>query len=250
MPARFDEGRIRSSGHDHVIFDGVDLNDHFEVAGVSTSALPSVEPVTANVPGKAGVHYYSRNLGARTVSLTLMARAGTDDPFDVIQRWRELSPLLAHDEPRRLYLDDEWYLDAMLTGETPIEFAGERGRVEVQLTAFDPRFHGRTHEIELKPGDNTFYVVSYSDVWPTITVTGAQSPLRVQNRTSADEVRVPAVGELPVQIRMEDMKCFSGSNYVPVDIQYTDFFSLPANQEATIWLSSGTGTLTYQELAL
>lgn len=250
MPARFDEGRIRSSGHDHVIFDGVDLNDHFEIAAVATSAFPSVEPVTANVPGKAGVHYYSRNLGARVVTLTLTARADEDDPFDVIQRWRELSPLLAHDEPRRLYLDDEWYLNAMLTGETPIEFAGDRGRVEVELTAFDPRFHGRTHEVDLAAGDNKFFVTSYTDVWPVITVRGARAPLRVQNKDTADEVRVPTVGSLPVEIRMEDMKCYSGSNYVPVDIQYTDFFTLPPNREATIWLESGTGTLTYEELAL
>lgn len=247
---RYDEGRLRATGHDHVIFDGVDLNDHFEIVAVSTSAYPAVEAVTATVPGMAGLHYYSRSVGAREVTLTLRAVADAPDPFDVIRRWRELSPLLAHDEPRRLYLDDEWYLNAMLTGETPIEFAGDRGSVEVAFTAFDPRFHGRTHEVELTAGDNTFFVVSHTDVWPVITVTGASPPLSVKNTATEDEVRIPTVGGLPVRILMEDMRCYSGSNYVPVDIQYTDFYSLPANQEATIRLSSGTGTLTYEELAL
>lgn len=248
---RFDGGRMRAEGHEHVVFDGIDLNDHFEITGIQAPVFPAIEAITTKVPGRAGEHYYSASVGVRVVTMTLYARADSDDPFSVIRRWRELSPTLLRDEPRPLYLDDDWYLMAMLTGETPIEFTGERGRVEVEFTAFDPRYFGPVHEIPLKAGANTFLVQSNIEVWPTIRVTGASSPLDVKNALTEDMVRIPAVGAyLPVEIRMEEMKTYSGSNYVPVDIQYTDFFSLPPFQEATIELSSGSGTLTYQELSL
>lgn len=247
---RYDEGSLRASGHDHIIYDGVDLNSYFEVTSFGLEALPPVEPITTQIPGKAGQHYYSRQVGARTITLRLMAKADSSDPLRVAERWRELSPLINKDEPRRLYLDSEMYVDALLTGETSIEFFGERGAVELTFSAFDPYFHGREHTVALKAGDNTFMVVSQCEVWPVVTVTGATAPLRVQNKTTADEVRVPAVGGLPIKIDMENMKAYSGSNYVPVDIEHTDFYSLPANELATIWLSSGSGTLTYEERAL
>lgn len=248
---RLDSGRRRADGYEHVVFDGVDLNDYFEVVGVQAPAFPPVEPITTAIPGKAGEHYYSRRVGSREVTLRLMALADKSSPLSVIQRWRELTPLITHGEPKRLYLDDEMYLNAMLTGETPLEFLGKRGAVEVTFTAFDPYYHGQWHELPLEAGDNTFQVISQCETWPIIRVSGASAPLRVRDNATYNEVRVPATGSATIEIRMEEMKVFSGSNYVPVDIQYTDFFPLiPQEEDTTIWLSSGTGTLSYEERAL
>lgn len=247
---RFDEGRFRANGRPHIVYDGVDLNDYFEISNFAASVLPNVEAVTTTIPNRAGAHYYGRRVGVREVTFRVTARADEPDPVSVIQTWRTLVPLIAKGEPRRLYLDDDMYLEAMLTGETPLEFIGERGAVDVTFTAFDPYFHGREHEIPLVTGDNSFRVVSLAEVWPVIRVTGASAPLRVQNKTTYEEVRVPAVGSAEIEIRMEDGKVLSGGNYVPADIQHTDFWSLPSQEDATVWLSSGHGTLTYEERAL
>lgn len=246
----YDEGRYRATGHPHIVYDGIDLNDYFEVVSLGGSVLPTVEAVTATVPNKAGQHYYGRRVGARTVTFRLMALAEESDPASVMQAWRDLAPFLNKDEPRPLYIDDEMYLNAVLTGETALEFYGDRGAVEVTFTAFDPYFHGRNHEIALAAGDTSFRVVSLAEVWPYITVTGARAPLRVQNKDTAEEVRVPAVGSAKIEIDMENGKVYSNGNYVPADMQYTDFFSLPPEADVTIWLESGSGTLTYEERAL
>lgn len=246
---KYDSGRYRGVGHAYIVYDGIDLNDFFEVVGIGAPVSPTIEPITTTIPGKAGQHYYGRRVGALNLTFRLYARANEADHASVIQRWRELKPLIVKPEPKRLYVDDEMYLMAMLTGDTELEFLDERGAVEVTFTAFDPTYHGREHVIELKEGKNSFWVVSLDEVWPVIRVTGAQAPLQVRDNTTYKEVRVPAVGSATIEIRMEDGKVFANSNYVPVDMQYTDFFSLPPNEDAEIYLSSGSGTLTYEERA-
>lgn len=246
----YDEGSYRAIGHPHIVYDGIDLNDYFEVVGLGGSVIPSVEAVTATIPNRAGAHYYSRRVGSREVSFRLMARADEPGPVPVIQAWRELAPLINKEEPKRLYIDDEMYLNAVLTGDTALEFVGDRGAVDVTFTAFDPYYHGRVHEIPLATGDNEFHVVSLAEVWPVVRVTGGTSPLQVRYEKTYEEVRVPAVGSAEIEIQMEDGKVFSGANYVPADMQYTDFFSLPPDEDVTVWLSSGSGTLTYEERAL
>lgn len=245
----YDERRLRANGQDHVIYDGVDLNDYFEVTAFGFNVTPSISAVTATVPDKPGEHFYSRQIGVRKGTIRLTARADDEGPLNVIDKWLQLAPLISKDSPRPLYLDSDKYLNAMLVGETPIEFIGERGSVELSFTAFDPYFHGKEHVIPLETGDNAFLVTSVCEVYPVIRVTGADSPLSVRYNETYDTVRIPTVGSAEIEINMDEMKCYSGGNFVPVDIEVTDFFTLPPGKEATVWLSSGTGTLTYEERA-
>lgn len=249
MATYYDRGRFRGREAKNIVFDGVNLNDYFEVTSLGFDALPSITAVTTDIPGKPGEYYFSRNIGTRTGTLQLSALADDSSPMSVIEKWRELGPLINKSEPRPLYLGNDKYINVMITGETPLEFFGERGLVELKLTAYDPYFHGKTHTVPLVTGDNTFRVLSQCEVWPKISITGAQAPLRVRRKSTYDEVRVPTVGSAKIEIDMENMKVYSGGNYVPVDIQYTDFFSLSPGEVETINLSSGTGTLEYEELS-
>ena len=248
--SRYSEGRFRAVGLPYVIYDGLDLNDYFEIVDVGTSAQPNIETNTATIPGVPGEHYYSRQLGPREVNLRLMARADFNDRPSVIQTWRSLAPLISKDVPKPLYLDDEMYLLAVLTGSTELEFLDDRGAVDVTFTAYDPYYHGRIHEIELKAGETDFRVSSLAEVWPVIKVKGATGTLRVEHVQSGDAVVVPNPGEAEIEIRTEYGRVERSGAYVPVDLAQTDYFSLPPSSDVTISLSSGSGVLVYEERAL
>lgn len=245
---RRDELGIRAAGLRHVIYDGVDLADWFEVTALDAPAFAPVTPVTSEVPGKAGVHYHSARTGSIEITLRLMARADRDDPADVLEMWRTLKPLLLKDEPKPLHLDSERYYLAMVTGDFPLEFIGARGAVDVTFTCFDPRLYGAEHVVELEAGTNRLLVLSGDDTWPTIRIRDARGPLTVKDEDTARMVVVPGAGEAEVTIDMEGCKVSSGLGYLPVDVSLTDFFPLRAGSEAHINVSAGSGTLTYREV--
>lgn len=243
-----DEQGRRAVGLQHVVFAGIDLSDHFEVMEVQAPAFGSITANTSDVPGKAGVHFHSKDEGPIEIVLRMMARADDENPASVIERWRGLKPLLVHDEPERLHLDSERYYKALVTGDFGLSFMGPRGAVDVTFTCFDPRLFGETHVHALKAGENRLYVRSGSDVWPTVKVTGASPNLQVRNQATYDQVLIPDSGEAEITIDMENCKVASGLGFLPVDLSVSDFFQLRANEEACIYLSSGEGTVEYTEV--
>lgn len=243
-----DEQGRRAVGLQHVVFAGVDLSDYFEVMEVQAPAFGKITANTSEVPGKAGAHYHSKQEDSIEIVLRMMARADDENPASVIERWRGLKPLLIHDEPERLYFNSERYYKALVTGDFGLSFMGPRGAVDVTFTCFDPRLFGETHTHALKAGENRFFVRSGSDVWPIIRISGAGRNLRVRNQATYDQVLVPDSGEAEVTIDMENCKVASGLGYLPVDLSVSDFFTLAANEEACISVSSGEGTVEYTEV--
>lgn len=248
---RLDMNRLLASGHRYVVYDGCDLGQEFELLSVAVPVYPEVEPITADVPQKAGSHLYGRKLAARDVTMQLAVRADSRDPLAISQAWREKSPLIFKDEPRPLYLDDEMFINAMAIGSSGMERARDRGIVTVTFRAFDPYFYGPEHTIDLSTSPAVFRVVSQTTVWPTVTVTGASGDLQVRNRTTGDQVVVPDVAPgATIRVDMENAKVYANGNFKAPNMELTDFFDLRPGVEYEIILNSGSGTLTYRERAL
>lgn len=247
---RIDMNRLLASGHRYVIYDGCDLGQEFELLSVAVPVYPEIEPVTTDVPQKAGSHLYGRKLAPRDVTMRLAVRADSRDPLAIAQAWRSKSPLIYKDEARPLYLDDEMFLNAMAVGSSEMEVARDRGIVTVTFRAFDPYFYGPEHTVDLD-GTARFRVVSQAPVWPVVTVTGASGDLQVRNRTTGDQVVVPGVAPTAtIRIDMEDARVYANGNFKAPDMQLTDFFELRPGVDYEITVNSGTGTLTYRERAL
>lgn len=245
---RYKLGQLDATGHEHVTFGDTNLSSVFEVLSVTMDAIPSIEPATVRVPGRAGSHYYGREIGDRVLTIRLSLHAHSRDPLDVFREWRQVSPALWRQETQRLYLDEGMYLNAMVTGEFPLEFLGPRGVVDVQFTCYDPYFHGRDMEVPLEAGDNEFMVVSQCETWPTIEVTGASGSVSVTDKGTGQKVVVPGTDH--ATIHMETMRATVDGAFKPVDMTQTDFFPLSPEEITTVSLASGEGVLRYQELAL
>lgn len=246
---RYDMGELLLDGPRRIVYDGHDLGEAFEIIDVETDMHPQVELITSDVPGVAGSHYFSRRVLPRNVTIRLAHKGRSRDKFQIFEEWRDYSSMLAKKEPRRLYLDEARYLNAILEGETPIDFVGDRGLVDVHFTAPDPYFHGETPRVHpIKAGRNRFLVTSLVETWPTITVTGAAGELTVSEEASGLIVTVPNAGGTTV-IDTKRMKAFVDGAFAPVDMEVTDFWPLPGGAECRLTLSQGEGTVEYEELS-
>lgn len=248
---RWDMNRLVGRGHDNVTLDGVDLGRMFELIEIDVQPFPALSAVTTDVPGRAGSHLHGRTLGTRDVTVRLAVRASDRDPLAVDRAWRRMSPLLVKGHVATLHLDDEHGLDVMAVEVSELERAGDRGIVTVTFRAFDPRFKGPEHAVALSSSATRFMAVTQCETWPTVTVSGASGTLQVRNRTTGEQVVVPDVSSsATIVVDMEDAKVHANGAFKAVDMAQTDFWSLLPGKEYEVLLSSGTGTLTYREMAL
>lgn len=248
---RLDMNRLMARGHDNVTLDGVDLGRYFELLEIDVQPYPDLSAVTTDVPGRVGSHLHGRTLGTRDVDVRLAVRAASRDPLAIDREWRRMSPLLLKDHTVPLHLDDEHGLDVMAVSVSDLERVGDRGIVTVTFRAFDPRFHGPEHSVALSATATRFRTVTQCETWPTVTVTGASGTLQVRNRTTGDQVVVPGVtSSATIVVDMESAKVHANGAFKAVDMNLTDFWSLLPDTEYEVSLSSGTGTLTYREMAL
>lgn len=248
MSVRYNLGKYDAVGHEHITYGGVSLSSLFEILSIDLSALPAIDATTAKIPGRAGLHYYGREFGERTVTMRLSLHVDTSDSLDVFRAWRDAGPALWRETPQRLYLDEEMFLNAVVTGEFPIEFAGERGIVEVQFTCYDPYFHGRTVEIPIKAGETQFMVSSQCEVFPEFDVEKASGSVVITDRTSGCEIVVPGTDR--AHVSTEDMRATVDGQFKPLDMLRTDFFTLSPGTMQCVALESGEGVLRYEERAL
>lgn len=248
---RLDMNRLLASGHRYVIYDGHDLGQEFELLSLTVPVHPAITAVTGDIPAKPGTHLYGRRLAPRDITAQLAVRADTRDPLDISRAWRSKIPLVVKDEPKRLYLDDDFYCLAMAVETPSLEIAKDRGIVTITFRCFDPYFYGPTHEVELGRSARVFRPIGQANVWPVVTVTGASGTLQIRNVTTGDQVVIPNVSSsATVTVDMENAKAYVNGEFKPVDMSLTDFFDLEPEREYQITVSSGTGTLSYQERAL
>lgn len=239
-------GRLDLEGVHRVIFDGHDLTKTFEVLDVIPDGFPEVTDYSAEL--QEGEHFFGRRIGARNVTVSLSLHTFTRDPLAVLREWRRVSPVLTKPDPRKLYLDEPMYLNAVLTGETTLGFLGDRALIEVAFKCHDPYFHGDWHEIPIE-GETRFRVVSQCATWPVFEI-DATGDVIVSEEASGLRVVVPGAGGKHVRIVTSEMKAYANGAYAPVDMEQTDYFPFEPGIDHTLTLEGGTGAVSYEERAL
>ncbi len=236
------------SGCAGIIYDGVNLSDIFVVEDVRVPVLPSITASTLSLPHRPGEYYCSEQLGTRTVTIRLRVDAESRCPLDVFRSWREVSPLVHKAEPKKLYLDEDLYVWAKLTGETEIEQSAYYGTVELSFTCFDPYFYGPVHSIPLVNGANAFSMAC--EAYPELELSAVSSTVKVLNEDTGDFVQVSVpdyYSGMKLVVDMEKQTCRTSTRYVAPDL-LSDFFLLSG--VARVRLIGASGTLRYQERRL
>lgn len=232
----------------NIVYGGVDLSCYFDINKVTIAPFPDITLNTVQISGKAGSTYFSREIGERTIKLNLSLKASERNTLANYKEWRELTKLLLKSEPTPMKFDEAHYINVMALSASEITRLGYRGVSEVTFVAPDPYFYGKTQEAVLNPGDNSVWASGDVDAWPVIRLTNASNGLTVRNSNTGEEIVIPSgiTSTASVVIDTELMRCTVNGQYVPTNLNRTDFFSLSPGQ-TTISLSSGTGTLTYKE---
>lgn len=234
----------------NVMYDGENLSYFFDITSIKVDAVPSITLNAIKIPGLAGEHYGSRELGSRTIKMTMSVKCKSRHPYKIYAAWRELMSKLLKDTPKPLYLDDDKYVNAIVTDISEIERIGQRGVAEVTFTASDPYFYGPTKTHQLK-GVSSFTAMIQWPVWPIIKLSNCESPLMIVNMNTGDRVVIPdgISSSGKIVIDMADRRCSINGNFLPVSNELTNFFQIRPG-ENVISISSGVGELIYTERRL
>lgn len=240
---------LSNIGHNFLVYDGVNLADHFIVRTFDMPLLPGIEASTIKIDGRPGEWFSKRAIGTRDIYVGLGILNDTKDRKDILENWFLLSDKLTKDKPCKLEIGNGYYVNAILVGDTQTTTTGKWSIVEVQFTCYDPYIYGEEHEVSLKTGNNTFNVKGKYSTYPVITINGASTTTITDTKTG-DKIRVEDIASgKSLVINMNEHRCLVDGLYKPADLSVSDFWALKPG-ENTLNLSSGTGTLVYRELYL
>lgn len=236
-------------GHDFVIYDGVNMADHFIVRTFDMPLLPTIDADTIVIDGKPGVWFANRKIGTRDIIIGLGILNETKDREDILANWFRLTSKVAKNKVAKLELGNGFYVWAMLIGDSMITTQGKWSIVELTFRCFDPYIYGEQHIVDLKTGNNVVAIHGGNAAFPTFAISGATTTT-ITNVDSGDKFRVeniPAGQTLTVD--MEHQSCMSAGVYRPIDLTISDFWSIEPGT-ATINISSGSGVMIYNEVYL
>lgn len=226
-------------------YDGVNISDIFQIVDISIPLLPTFEAVTHDLAQVPGSYFAARKVGTREIRLKLRLDAESRNPMDIFKAWRDVSSIFNKPTPRKLYLDEERYCNAIMVGESEIEDEAYYGVTEFTFMCYDPFFYGREHEVALSDGSNVVNVLGAVEAYPTIELTATSTSVRVANEATGDYVSVPDTASgAKLVVDMERQTVTMGGEYVPVDM-LSDYFTLEGASK--VKLTNATGTLRYRE---
>lgn len=236
-------------GHDFVVYDGVNLSDHFIVRTFDMPWLPNIDANTLLIDGKPGEWFAGRNIGTRDVIIGLGLLNETREREDALEHWIRLTNKVAKNKVAKMEIGHGFYIWCMLIGESLIESNGKWSIVEVTFRCFDPYIYGEKRTYSLKTGDNEIPVSGGGSTFPVFEITGA-STVTITHKETGEKFRTESVptGQTLI-VDMEHYNCTANGLYQPIDASVSDFWSLEPGK-ATINLSSGSGTVTYNEVYL
>lgn len=236
-------------GHNFLVYDGVNLSDHFVVKSFDMPLLPTITERTIEIDGKPGAWYAGRQIGTRDIHIGLGVLMDSRARKDAVKTWIDLSDKLAKDKVCKLEIGNGYYVNALLVGDTETDYNGKWSTVETVFRCFDPYIYGPTHTEALKTGNNALKIKGKFATYPVITVT-TSSALTVKYNETNDQIRIPKNPTTsPLVIDMERHVVTSGSNYAAIDPTVSDFWPINPGT-ATINLNTGSGTLEYREVYL
>lgn len=240
---RLNYSRTGASG---LIYDGHNISDTFQIVGVSVPLLPTIEAVTHDLAQRPGSYFASRKVGTREIKVKLRLDAETRNPMGIFQAWREVSGIFNCSEPKRLYLNEDKFCNALLVGETQLEDEAYYGVVELSFLCFDPYFYGMEHALEIATGNTkTVNLLGNCPSFPVVNATAKGTVCMVRNNTTGEyvELRNMTSGTAFI-IDMERQIATVGGAYKPVTL-LSDFFSIAPGD--SIYFSNMAGTLNWRD---
>lgn len=240
---RLNYSRTGASG---LIYDGVSITDTFQLVDISIPLLPTIEAVTHDLAQRPGSYFASRKVGTREIKVKLRLDAETRDPMGIFHAWREVSGIFNKKEPKKLYLNEEKYCNALLVGESQLTDEAYYGVVELTFLCFDPYFYGKEHEIALSNNaTSSFDVKGTVAALPKLTLTASATSVTITNMVTGDFVTIPGTANgSSVKVDMERQLATIGNSYAPVNL-LSDFFAVEGS--ARVKVAGASGTLKYEE---
>lgn len=234
-------------GNKKIVYDGETLSDYFIVTEMSVSPMPDITANSQSMASGVGEWFSNIKLGTRKVEMTLRLNCESPEYVDAVHCWREVRPLIHKSEPKKLQLDEDIYLMAILTDCGDITNKGTSWQVDCTFTCYDPYYYGKEHTETLASGANTFEVVGGCEVWPEYALTSPGGDIVITNTDTDEAIKVLSIKsgvKVAITTQPSKRKVLIGGQYYAVDLS-SDFFSLDGT--ANIKLSGAAGTLTYQE---
>ena len=241
---------LSNIGHDFIIYDGVNLSDHFTVRTFDMPLLPSIEASSIEIDGKAGSWFSRRKIMTRDIIIGLGILNDTKDRDEIMETWFLLSDKLAKDRPCKMEIGKGLYVNAMFVGESGVTTRKNWSIINATFRCFDPYIYGEEHTETLKSGSNTIYVKGKYPTYPRLALTASSTTVQVQDMDTSDRVRIPStVSGNTIVIDTENCKTMLNGVYKAVDPTVTDFWPLRVG-ENKLTLTGCSGTLTYREMYL
>lgn len=233
-------------GHNFLVYDGINLSDHFVVRTFDMPILPSIDANMIEIDGKPGAWFMSRKIGTRDIIIGLGILNDTKDRKEIIKRWTDLSDMLQKENVAKLEIGEGRYVNALLIGESSPQTRGKWSIVELTFRCFDPYIYGEEHVETLKSGNNTFIVQGQTSTYPIIEISGATTTT-ITNQGTGEKIKVSGLSTSnKLIIDMENHACKVGDVYKAADPTISDFWPIKPGS-VTINVSGGSGTLTYKE---
>lgn len=239
-----------------VTFAGNVLSLYFDVSWEIERRLPTWEPALITVPSSDVAIFGGTQALPLEISMTLITIDGYDrDSRQILIR--ELSRILAVDQPRMLKLDDEHglYRMALPQGEIEVEPLLNADVVRVTFVCPDPRLFGSTYTRSI--GTSAVSVSIGGSAYPTeVVVTATATPnssgtWRLTDSTTGEYLEI--TGMQTGRSHSVSIDCSARS--VSVDGVVTmltpesDWLTLkPGTHSMRVTTGSGTATLSFREM--
>lgn len=247
--SRYNYSQVGNKG---IVYDGVSLSDYFIVTKLSVTPLPEITASSQSMAGGVGEAFSNIRLGTKTISMTVRFDAESKWSADQMRAWREVSHVICKSEPKKLQLNEDIYINAILTDRSEIEAQDTWGQVDLTFTAYDPYFYAAEEKsISLTAnGTKTVNIASGVEVWPAFEVvpTGSKTDLKITNTSTGEYIKVPSLTGTTKAIITTDpnnRKVLIGGSYYEVDLAST-FFSLAAGQSKIAVSGASSATMTYR----
>lgn len=158
-----------------LVFNGVDLEQVFEVASVEVQATPTVSVEERPLSGD-GAALVGRRLEPLDIAVTVRIATDSIDPRDIQETFAVAVAGLHTEEPQPLYLTTDRYRMAILSGETPLEFATYSAQCTLTFRCLDPVAYGDLRTLTVPSGGSlSFEVGGTYPAKPVVTASAVRS---------------------------------------------------------------------------
>lgn len=234
-----------------MIYNGIDLQEHFKKLTFSESILPEIENDIYRLAGSPGYHLRSRDLGSRYFNIEIEVEEDPYKGFD--EQYSALANILYTDEPKPLIFHSNpskvYY--ALVSSVSDINKLRHFGVMNIEFMCLDPFIYSANESIVENFQEKT---IINSGAYPAtgkmvIDINNSLNFLRVTNQKSGEFIYIEDSLKRGDEVLIDlENQLVKKNDHLIMNKLYleSDFFELPTG-EFKITMSGGTGTLSFRE---